>query len=142
MRQTQQDSAAPTAATITVLGGSIGVWPARLLTILVLVLGITVVVWARRLPTPDPAWQAAASHRRHHELIVPVTTVPVSTSPVIDVPDVDSLVRLAKRYALLIFHWTDTAGDVYFVQDETAMYRCVVPAVGLGATQATDTSRG
>ncbi len=145
VRQTsQQDTSTPTANSLTVLGFSIGVWPARLIGLLLLLAGVGAALWARALPDPAPAEQALASQRRHHELIVPVTTVPTSTLPVIDVPDVDSLVRLAKRYALLIFHWSDSAGDVYFVQDETAMYRCVVPSPvsRFDPTQATDTNLG
>lgn len=46
---------------------------------------------------------------------------------------IDELVKIAKRYALLVLHWTDPTVDVYFVQDERTMYRCVVPKQGAGA---------
>lgn len=41
----------------------------------------------------------------------------------IDVPDIDTLARLAKRYALLILHGTVDGRDVYVIQDESTTYR-------------------
>lgn len=128
VRQTTQESSnTPTANSITVLGLSIGIWPLRIGGLLLILAGLGAVIWLRTLPALDPAAKAAATRRRYKELIVPVTDVVTPNLPVFDVPDVEALARLAKRYALLIFFWTDGQNDVYFVQDETAMYRCVLP---------------
>jgi len=43
--------------------------------------------------------------------------------PVVDVPDVDSLVKLAERYGLLVLAWSRGGIDTYVVQDEGTTYR-------------------
>ena len=117
----------PTNNSLTLLGISIGIWPARILGILLFLAGLGAWFYIRRLPELTPEQVAAHARDHYKELIVPVTDVAVPTGKVIDVPTLDALAKLAKRYALLIFHWSDDAGDLYFVQDETATYRCLLP---------------
>lgn len=56
-------------------------------------------------------------------MVVSVTKVAEHHGAVIDVSGIDELVKIAKRYALL--DWTDGVVDVYFVEDENTMYRCI-----------------
>ena len=109
---------------VTFLGMSIGVWPMRILGLLLLVGGV--VAWLalqRRRPAPGVADMAAV--HRHRELIIKVAAVD-EHGMCIDVADLDSLVRLAKRYALMILQvegGAGGAGDMYYVQDESVTYR-------------------
>ncbi len=113
---------------------SIGIWPLRFLSVLMFLLGVAGLLVLRRFAPAGPAAPAA----RHGDLIVPVSAVSAPSGVVIDVDDVDELVKIAKRYALLVLHWTDPNVDVYFVQDERTMYRCVVPkAPGRGGAPRT-----
>lgn len=122
----------------TVLGMTFGVWFVRILGLAAVLLGLGVLLWLRMLPDSDQRSRAAVSRRRHSELIVPVTQVDLARGPLVEVPDLDELARIAKRYALLILHWSDAAADVYFVHDETATYRCYVPKVPRVPTRSED----
>lgn len=102
---------------------SIGIRPLRMISALMLLVGLVGLAVLRRFGPSGPVAPAA----RHGDLIVPVSAVSAPAGVVIDVDDVDELVKIAKRYALLVLHWTDPNVDVYFVQDERTMYRCVVP---------------
>ena len=109
---------------------SFGVWLVRVLGLVLVLAGLGGVMWLRTLPTPDRDSKVAVARRRYSELIVPVTQIDFAGGAFVDVPDLDALARIAKRYALLILHWSDEAADVYFVHDETATYRCYVPRTG------------
>ena len=116
---------------VTFLGMSIGVWPMRILGLLLLVGGV--VAWLalqRRRPAPGVADMAAV--HRHRELIIKVAAVD-EHGMCIDVADLDSLVRLAKRYALRILQvegGAGGAGDMYYVQDESVTYRWTPGGLG------------
>ena len=118
---------------VTFLGMSIGVWPMRILGLLLLVGGV--VAWLalqRRRPAPGVADMAAV--HRHRELIIKVAAVD-EHGMCIDVADLDSLVRLAKRYALMILQvegGAGGAGDMYYVQDESVTYRWTPSGIGEG----------
>lgn len=122
----------------TLLGMTFGVWFVRILGLAAVLFGLGVLLWLRMLPDSDQRSRAAVSRRRHSELIVPLTQVDLARGPLVEVPDLDELARIAKRYALLILHWSDAAADVYFVHDETATYRCYVPKVPRVPTRTED----
>ncbi|MFM2437809.1 MAG: hypothetical protein RLZ55_620, partial [Actinomycetota bacterium] len=123
----QQSVAKPNS--LKVLTFSIGIWPLRIVSMLAFLVGVAGLLLLRRYAPAGRANPAA----RHGDIIVPVAAVSAPVGVVIDVDDVDELVKIAKRYALLVLHWTDPNVDVYFVQDERTMYRCVVPKQRAGA---------
>ncbi len=113
--------------TVHILKWSIGIWPLRILGLVLLVLGVLALVWLWRMPGQPAESPAAAQRRRYAELIVPVDAVSSPTGAAIDVPDLDSLARIARRYALMVMWLAEPGADVYIVEDETTTYRCVVP---------------
>ena len=62
---------------------------------------------------------------RYGSMIVPVSEPPRFTGKVVDVPDIDSLARLARRYVLLILMTRVNGLDIFVVQDEDVAYRYV-----------------
>lgn len=62
---------------------------------------------------------------QYGSLIVPVSQPPTIKGMVIDVPDIDSLARMAQRYVLLILMAHVNGMDVFIVQDEDVAYRYV-----------------
>jgi signal peptidase I len=74
----------------------------------------------REQPVRDPA----DIHRRYKHLLVavePLTSPP--GKPVVNVDDFHTLVRLAERYGLLIFHWSRNDSETFVVRDEGVTYR-------------------
>lgn len=112
-------------AQLSLLGRSISVSAARIVALLVCVLAGTVLavtVVAARLA--GPVAEAEAVRRRHRDLILPVMPVALAGGrPVIEVPDVQALVKLAERYGLLVLTWSRGGIDTYLVQDEATTYR-------------------
>lgn len=110
---------------LKIMGWSIGIDLMRKLGLALVAIGALGFVFYKRLPKGDERDQNVTANR-HHGMIVTVTSVAEHHGAVIDVASVDELVKIAKRYALLVLHWTDGLVDVYFVEDENTMYRCVV----------------
>ena len=102
---------------------SIGVWPMRIIGLLLLALGGIGWWLLRTRPTEHSAAYQAEIHR-NREMVVQAESV-TTTGMVIDVADLDSLVRLAKRYALMILHVTSEGKDTFYVQDESITYRWI-----------------
>jgi signal peptidase I len=71
-----------------------------------------------------PVAEADRVRARHGDLILPVLPIVLAAGrPVVDVPDIESLARLARRYGLLMLHWDRGGVDTYVVQDESVTYR-------------------
>jgi len=112
-------------ATITALGRSIEVDTARglgLVAVLVAVLaGLALAVATTRV---RPLGESELIRRRYRSLVLPVLPMALAAGrPVVDVPYVDSLVKLAERYGLLVLTWSRGGVDTYLVQDEGTTYR-------------------
>lgn len=61
---------------------------------------------------------------RHASLLVSVEPIVLPAErPVIDVPTIDSLIKLAQRYGLLVLHWSRADITTYLVHDDTTTYR-------------------
>lgn len=86
-------------------------------------LGIAAVLLLAARSGPPPERDVIA--RRYKQQLVPVADLPTSATTMIDVPDIDSLAKIAKRYALMILHVRTGASDIYFVQDESTTYRYI-----------------
>ena len=68
--------------------------------------------------------EGEASRSRHSSQLVLVE--PISTRPgrpVVDVMEIETLVKLAERYGLLILCWTRSGVETFVVQDESTTYR-------------------
>ncbi|MFI0433771.1 MAG: hypothetical protein ACH36H_11600, partial [Candidatus Nanopelagicales bacterium] len=109
---------------LKIMGWSIGIDLMRKLGMALLLVGGLGFLLYWRLPKGDARDQNATANR-HHGMVVSVTKVAEHHGAVIDVSGIDELVKIAKRYALLVLHWTDGVVDVYFVEDENTMYRCI-----------------
>jgi hypothetical protein len=71
-----------------------------------------------------PVTEADRIRARYGQLVLSVLPVALAPGhPVVDVPDVDSLARLAERYGLLVLHWSRGEIDTYVVQDEHTTFR-------------------
>jgi signal peptidase I len=71
---------------------------------------------------------------RYRGMIVPVAHVtPLRGVPVIDVADMDALARIADHYDRSILHETTSAGDTFWVADESGQFRYTI---GSPATSA------
>jgi signal peptidase I len=71
-----------------------------------------------------PVAESERINARYGQLILPVLPIALQPGrPVVDVPDVDSLARLAERYGLLVLHWSRGGVDTYVVQDEGTTFR-------------------
>ncbi|MGV1003849.1 MAG: S24 family peptidase [Candidatus Nanopelagicales bacterium] len=111
---------------VNLMVAKLSVATARWLGLLALLLGLVgaaaATFLARRRP-PLSAPEAIA--RQYGELIVPVTSLPPAAGRVIDVADIQTLVKLAERYSLLVMHLGEDHQSTYFVQDESTAYRLV-----------------
>ena len=68
--------------------------------------------------------EASAIQARYGRLIVPVERVwPLPGVPVIDVADMDALVRIAGHYERSILHEVTPEGDAFWVTDESGQFR-------------------
>jgi signal peptidase I len=75
--------------------------------------------------------EAAAIKARYGWMIVPVARVwQLPGAPVIDVDDMESLVRIAEHYDRSILHETLDAGEAFWVTDESGQFRYAVGASG------------
>jgi hypothetical protein len=112
-------------ATLSAFGQSVAVSTARLSGVAVILLSLLAggaLAAAARLSSP--AAEAERVRRRYSDLILTVMPVALTPGrPVVDVPDVDSLVKLAERYGLLVLTWSRGGIDTYIVQDENTSYR-------------------
>lgn len=109
---------------LSFLSFSIPVSTARLWSIILLAVGLLgaaiIAVLAAKGPAPA---ESELIRRRYKDLVVPVTEVPAPVGAVINVPDIGTLAKLAKRYALLILHGVQDGRDFYLIQDESTTYR-------------------
>lgn len=112
-------------AQLSLLGRSLDVSTARTagpLAALVAVLPALVLAAVTRLT--GPASEAERIKQRYGDLVLPVMPVVLAPGrPVVDVPDVESLVKLAERYGLLVLAWSRGGVDTYVVQDEGTTFR-------------------
>ncbi len=95
--------------------------------------GIAVVILALlavlAFPRPKARDEAASIRSRYDRLIVPVARV--SQLPgvsVIDVADMESLVRIAEHYDRSILQESSAAGDAFWVTDESGQFRYTLGA--------------
>lgn len=120
--ETSAQTMRTTANSVSLLFFSLNVVMAKALSLL-LILGAGLGwYFVRRLPKPTQAVLNQQALRRHKSLIVPVAEVTV-THKVIEVASFEALVKLARRYALLVMHESAADQDYYYVQDETGTYR-------------------
>lgn len=111
---------------VSVLGREVEATTARVLGAALVLIGLlTAAAVAAATRLAAPVAEAERVRRRHGDLILRVMPVAlVAGRPVVDVPDVDSLVKLAERYGLLVLTWSRGGTDTYVVQDESTTYRC------------------
>lgn len=110
---------------ITALGRSLDVSTARAAgPIGVLAALVTAMVLAALARLAGPVAESDRVRRRYGDLILPVLPIALPAGrPVVDVPDVESLAKLAERYGLLVLAWSRSGVDTYLVQDESTTYR-------------------
>jgi signal peptidase I len=73
--------------------------------------------------------EGASILARYRHLIVPVARVwPLPGVPVIDVSDMDALVRIADHYERSILHETTPDGESFWVTDESGQFRYALGA--------------
>jgi signal peptidase I len=112
-------------AELSALGRSIDVATARagsLGALLLAALAGAVLLGLARLF--GPVAEADRIRHRHRDLLLAVQPVTLAPGrPLVDVTDVEALVRLAERYGLLVLHWERSGVTTYIVQDEGATYR-------------------
>jgi signal peptidase I len=83
--------------------------------------------------------EGASILARYRHLIVPVARVwPLPGVPVIDVSDIDALVRIAEHYERSILYEAPPEGESFWVTDESGQFRYTV--AGTSATDAVVTS--
>jgi len=76
--------------------------------------------------------EGASIVARYGHLIVPVARVwPLPGVPVIDVSDMDALVRIAEHYERSILHEAPPEGASFWVTDESGQFRYTVPGTSL-----------
>ncbi|HTW41320.1 MAG TPA: signal peptidase I [Solirubrobacteraceae bacterium] len=110
-----------TARTIALV--AIAVLVAVLLAILALLRPVLALRRAR------PGDEAASIRTRYGRLIVPVAHVAqLPGVAVIDVADMDALVRIADHYDRSILHETSAAGDAFWITDESGQFRYALSA--------------
>lgn len=112
-------------AQLGALGRSVGVTTARTASLVALALaalaGLVLLATAR---LTGPVAEADRIRARHKDLLLAVLPVTLTPGrPVVDVTDIEALVRLAQRYGLLVLHWERAGVTTYVVQDEGAVYR-------------------
>lgn len=119
-------------AQLSALGRSVDVATARQISLAVLLLAAlagAVLVGLARLA--GPVAEAERIRHRHRDLLLAVQPVTLAPGrPLVDVTDVEALVRLAERYGLLVLHWERSDVTTYVVQDEGATYRYRAGAPG------------
>lgn len=131
-------TSAPQPSAPTLLGRPVLAGPARQAAIggflLALVLGVAAAVLARRHKTA-PA--EVTIKQRFGSLLLPVAPVVLPAGrPVIDVPDIEGLVRLADRYGLFVLYWVRGDVHTYVVLEDNTTYRFRTGAAEVDLTQA------
>jgi signal peptidase I len=129
---TQAPSAAPSAATVQLLGRAVDVHTTTWLALgLLLAAGAialsTLVVFGR--PPRDEAQAILAGYA---DLLLPVKA-PTAThhGPSVDVQNFTALARTAQRHGLVIMTWAADGGQTFVVQDHSVRYRyTTTPPVG------------
>jgi signal peptidase I len=83
-----------------------------------------------------PGDEASSIRARYGHMIIPVghLTQPAGTS-VIDVTDMEALVRIAEHYDRSILHETTAGGEAFWVTDESGQFRYAVGAPAPAAAQ-------
>lgn len=117
-------AAATADGSVSVLGTSIPIAPARLLLAAALALALLTLIaaaWVSRGPRGDRTDDFLV---RHAARIVPVASF-VPTGTVIDVADAESLVRVAERLDTVVLHHAGATSDVFAVQDGDTAFRFV-----------------
>jgi signal peptidase I len=78
-------------------------------------------------PRMRPRDEATSIHARYGHMIVPISHVaqPLGTS-VIDVADMEALVRIAEHYDRSILHETAAGAEAFWVTDESGQFRYAV----------------
>ncbi len=79
---------------------------------------------------PRRADDVAIAQARHGGLIVPLAALPVLLSAPLDLRDMGSLVRIARRYDAVILHHAGEQGECFLVIDGEAVFRFARPALG------------
>jgi hypothetical protein len=73
--------------------------------------------------------EGASILARYRHLIVPVARIwPLPGVPVIDVSDMDALVRIAEHYERSILHEASPEGESFWVTDESGQFRYTLGA--------------
>jgi signal peptidase I len=87
---------------------------------------VALLAFLRPLLAPERD-ELAAIRRRHGHMIVPVAHVaPLPGVAVIDVADMDALVRIAEHYERSILHEAGDDGDAFWVADESGHFRYAI----------------
>lgn len=115
-----------TDARVRILGLTLPVLLARLVSVLILLLGLAGLAYGFLAGKREPVTsEADMIQMQYGSLIVPVSQPPTIKGMVIDVPDIGSLAKMAQRYVLLILMARVNGMDVFIVQDEDVAYRYV-----------------
>jgi signal peptidase I len=124
----------PTSLPLGIVRPSDATARALALSVIAIILGVLLATLALlrakvvRFP-PRQRDEGASILARHRHLIVPVARVwPQPGVPVIDVSDMDALVRIAEHYERSILHETTADGDAFWVSDESGHFRYTVGA--------------
>jgi signal peptidase I len=118
------------SAARTLALSAIGIILAALLAILALLQPLLALVRPRRE-------QSASIQARYGRLIVPVAHVSrLPGDAVIDVSDMESLVKIAEHYDRSILYEAGRDGDAYWVSDESGQFRYALGAPDLDAAPA------
>lgn len=79
---------------------------------------------------PRRADDNAIVRARHDGLIVPLAVLPLLPSAPLDIRDMSSLVRIARRYDAVILQYAGEQGECFLVIDGEAVFRFARPAPG------------
>jgi signal peptidase I len=91
------------------------------------VIGVLLAIVALMKTRPRPQDEARSIHGRYGHMIIPVAHVALTPgASVIDVADMESLVRIAEHYDRSILHETAGSGEAFWVSDESGQFRYAV----------------
>ena len=102
-----------------------------------LVIAVLLAIGALARSRPQPRDEAESIRSRYGHLIIPVAHVSLTPGvSVIDVADMESLVRVAEHYDRSILQDTSAEGEAFWVNDESGQFRYAVggamPAAAAG----------
>lgn len=107
---------------LSALGRSIDVSTARVAGLAATLLAVLTGMVLAHLS--GPVSEAERVRRRHGDLVLTVLPMALAKGrPIVDVPDVETLVKLAERYGLPVLTWSRGGVDTYVVQDEGTTFR-------------------